>query len=142
MEGVRGSVLSTLIPDRPVPLGTAGHAATVAVSDTREPVENEDVVTFTATFKNGAVGTFSVSRIAYGLPNSLGFEVFCEGGAAVFDLNRAAEFTIADGFPGAGQRLPASSSACPPLSHMVCPWTSPASATGKRPVRVPGTGVP
>jgi predicted dehydrogenase len=98
VQSVRGSVLSTLIPARPVPLGTAvGHAATVAVSETREPVENEDVVTFTATFQNGAVGTFSVSRIAYGLPNSLGFEVFCEGGAAAFDLARAAEFTIADG---------------------------------------------
>ena len=72
-------------------------ARAVAVSQTREPVENEDVVTFTATFASGAVGTFSVSRIAYGLPNSLGFEVFCEGGAAAFDLARAAEFTIADG---------------------------------------------
>ena len=100
VESVRGSVLSTLIPDRPVPLGTAvGHAAGVAVSESREPVENEDVATFTATFKNGTVGTFSVSRIAYGLPNSLGFEVFCEGGAAAFDLARAAEFTIADDSP-------------------------------------------
>jgi predicted dehydrogenase len=100
VESVSGSVLSTLIPDRPVPLGAAvGHSATVAVSETREPVENEDVVTFTATFKSGAVGTFSVSRIAYGLPNSLGFEVFCEGGAAAFDLARASEFTIADGSP-------------------------------------------
>jgi predicted dehydrogenase len=81
VESVRGSVLSTLIPDRPIPLGTAvGHAATVALSETRAPVENEDVVTFTATFKNGTVGTFSVSRVAYGLPNGLGFEVFCEGG--------------------------------------------------------------
>ena len=98
VASVRGSVLSTLIPDRPVPLGTVvGHAAGVAVSETREPVENEDVVTFTATFASGAVGTFSVSRIAYGLPNSLGFEVFCAGGAATFDLARAAEFTIADG---------------------------------------------
>jgi len=98
VDSVRGSVLSTLIPDRPVPLGTVvGHAAGVAVSETREPVGNEDVVTFTATFASGAVGTFSVSRIAYGLPNSLGFEVFCEGGAAAFDLARAAEFTIADG---------------------------------------------
>jgi predicted dehydrogenase len=74
IESIRGGVLSTLIPDRPIPLGTAvGHAATVAVSEEREPVENEDVVTFTATFESGAVGTFSVSRIAYGLPNSLGF---------------------------------------------------------------------
>src|SRR5439155_26659839 len=79
------------------PLGTAvGHAAGVPVSDVREPVENEDIATFTAAFADGATGTFSVSRVAYGLPNALGFEVFCERGAAAFDLNRAAEFTIAD----------------------------------------------
>ena len=36
-------------PDRPVPLGTAvGHAGGVPVSDVREPVENEDIATFTA----------------------------------------------------------------------------------------------
>jgi predicted dehydrogenase len=68
----------------------------VAVSDTREAVENEDIATFTATFADGATGTFSVSRMAYGLPNALGFEVFCAGGAAAFDLNRASEFTLAD----------------------------------------------
>jgi len=98
VDSVGGSVLSTLVPERPVPLGTAvGHAAGVPVSDGREPVENEDVATFTATFAGGAVGTFSVSRVAYGLANSLGFEVFCEGGAATFDLARPAEFAIADG---------------------------------------------
>jgi len=102
VQSVGGSVLATLIPERPIPLGTAvGHSATVAVSDTREPVENEDVVTFTATFENGTVGTFSVSRVAFGLPNGLGFEVLCEGGAAAFDLARPAEFTIADDAPPA-----------------------------------------
>ena len=48
---------------------------------TCEPVENEDLVTFTATFDSGAVGTYSVSRVAHGLPNALGFEIFTEGGA-------------------------------------------------------------
>ncbi|MFL6129705.1 MAG: Gfo/Idh/MocA family protein [Mycobacteriales bacterium] len=94
---VRGTVFTTAVKDRPVPLGAAvGHSAGVAVSDTREPVENEDVATFTATFASGAVGTFSVSRIAYGHPNKLAFEIFCERGAAEFDLDRAAEFTVAD----------------------------------------------
>jgi predicted dehydrogenase len=101
VESVRGTVLSTVGPDRPVPLGTAvGHAAGVPVSDTRQPVENEDIATFTATFAGGATGTFSVSRIAYGLANALGFEAFCERGAAAFDLSRASEFTIADQAPG------------------------------------------
>jgi predicted dehydrogenase len=98
VQSVRGSVLRTVIADRPLPLGTAvGHAGGVPVSDQREPVENEDIATFSATFAGGATGTFSVSRVAYGLANSLGFDVFCAAGAAAFDLNRVAEFTIADG---------------------------------------------
>jgi predicted dehydrogenase len=65
VASVRGAILSTVIGDRPVPLGTAvGHAAGVPVSDLREAVQNEDVVTFAATFAGGAVGTLSVSRIA------------------------------------------------------------------------------
>jgi len=100
VRSVRGALLETIIGDRPVPLGTAvGHAGGVPVSEERAPVENEDVATFVASFTAGAVGTFSVSRIAYGLPNALGFEVFCADGAAGFDLGRAAEFTIADSSP-------------------------------------------
>ena len=89
------------------------------------------MVTFTATFKNGAVGAFSVSRIAYGLPNSLGFEVFCEGGAAVFDLARAAEFTIADGSPGAGQRGPRVLVGLPTLTSHGLPMDFPSVGHGQ-----------
>jgi predicted dehydrogenase len=96
IESVRGAVFSTYVPDRPLPLTAAvGHAA-VQVSDIREPVENEDVATFTATFESGTIGTFSVSRVAFGHPNALGFEVFGAGGAATFDLARPAEFGLAD----------------------------------------------
>jgi predicted dehydrogenase len=99
IQSVAGAVLSTVIAERALPLGTAvGHAA-VAVSDLREPVENEDLVTFTARFASGATGTFSASRVAYGLPNSLGFELFAEAGAATFDLARPGEFGFADGTP-------------------------------------------
>jgi predicted dehydrogenase len=93
---VRGAALPTVIGERALPVGAAvGHAA-VAVGDEREPVENEDIATFTARFASGATGTFSVSRVAYGLPNSLGFEVFTEAGAAGFDLARPGEFRFAD----------------------------------------------
>jgi predicted dehydrogenase len=88
-----------VIPERALPLGAAvGHAA-AELSDVTEPVENEDLATFTATFASGATGTFSVSRVAYGLANSLGFEVFTEAGAATFDLARAGEFGFIDGSP-------------------------------------------
>jgi predicted dehydrogenase len=99
IRSVRGAVLATFITERALPLGTAvGHAA-AALSDVREPVENEDLATFTATFASGATGTLSASRVAYGLPNSLGFELFGETGAATFDLARAGEIGFADGTP-------------------------------------------
>jgi predicted dehydrogenase len=96
LASVRGATLSTYVTQRALPLGSAvGHAAT-QLSDTYEPVENEDLVTFTASFVAGATGTFSVSRSAYGHANSLGFEVFGQTGAATFDLDRPAEFGFAD----------------------------------------------
>jgi predicted dehydrogenase len=99
MASVSGAVFQTFTATRPVPLGaTVGHAAG-AVGDTTQPVDNEDIATFTATFRSGAVGTFSISRISHGLPNALGFEVFAENGAAAFDLNRPGEFTFADSGP-------------------------------------------
>jgi predicted dehydrogenase len=101
IESVRGAVLSTVVSQRALPLAAAvGHAA-APLSDVREPVENEDLVTFSATFASGATGTLSASRVAYGLPNSLGFELFAESGAAMFDLARAGEFRFVDGTPAA-----------------------------------------
>jgi predicted dehydrogenase len=101
IASVSGAVFQTFANERPVALGaTVGHASS-AVGDTTEPVENEDIATFTATFDNGAVGTFSISRISHGLPNGLGFEVYAANGAASFDLNRPGEFTFADHGPDA-----------------------------------------
>jgi predicted dehydrogenase len=99
IRSVRGASLPTVIAERALPLGAAvGHAA-AELSDVIEPVENEDVATFTASFASGAAGTFSASRVAYGLPNSLGFEVFTSSGAATFDLARAGEFGLVDATP-------------------------------------------
>ncbi|HEY8716980.1 Gfo/Idh/MocA family oxidoreductase [Pengzhenrongella sp.] len=96
IESVSGAVLSTYITERALPAGAAvGHGA-AELSDVREPVENEDLVTFTARFVSGATGTFSASRVTHGLPNSLGFELFTAGGAATFDLVRPGEFGFSD----------------------------------------------
>ena len=57
-------------------------------------MENEDVATFTATFDNGAVGTFSASRVAHNLPDGLGFELFASKGSAAWNLHRPGEFEI------------------------------------------------
>lgn len=99
IRSVGGAVFQTFTTERPVPLGAVvGHSA-AAVGDVKESVDNEDIATFTATFENGAVGTFSISRISHGLPNGLGFEVYAADGAAAFDLNRPGEFTFADQGP-------------------------------------------
>jgi predicted dehydrogenase len=91
---VSGAVFTTMIGSRPVPLGvTYGHTK-AAVSGEVESVENEDVATFTAKFDNGAVGSFSASRVAHNLPDGLGFELFGSNGSAAWDLHRAAEFQI------------------------------------------------
>ena len=85
---ISGATFTTVITERPVPAGvTYGH--TKAEPPVRvAPVENEDLATFTARFQNGAVGTFSASRVAHQLPDGLGFELFASGSAA-FDLARA-----------------------------------------------------
>jgi predicted dehydrogenase len=96
IESVRGALLSTFVGERALPLGTAvGHAA-AELSDVREPVENEDVVTFTARFASGASAAITASRVSLGLANSLGFTLFAEKAAATFDLARAGEFGYAD----------------------------------------------
>lgn len=99
ITAVRGGVLATAIEERALPLGNVVGHAKAALSDRREPVENEDLVTFTATFASGATATMSASRVAYGLPNSLGFELFTANGAATFDLARAGEFRFVDDAP-------------------------------------------
>jgi predicted dehydrogenase len=94
MTSVSGATFTTKVTERAVPLGTTyGHART-ELSDVREPVENDDVATFTAHFGSGAVGTFSISRIAPGHANSLAFDLMAEHGAAKWDMDRPAEFSV------------------------------------------------
>jgi predicted dehydrogenase len=98
---VSGGTFATVIARRPIPAGpTVGHTRAELTGE-YAPVENEDVVSFSARFASGAVGTFSASRVAHGLPDGLGFEVFCGKGSAAFDLHRASEFTISDFAPDA-----------------------------------------
>jgi predicted dehydrogenase len=97
---IDGATLPIVIKDRPLPIGAAlGHAAGGAVSDERRPVTNEDIARFVAEFANGAAGTFSISRVALGHPNGLGFEVFGTKAAAGFDLSANAEFGYVDNTP-------------------------------------------
>ncbi len=99
IASVSGAVLATVVTERPKPSGVVmgGRGVTAEDGDVESvPVTNDDVATFTARFANGIVGTFSVSRVACGTPNSLRFEVVGTQGRADFDMARAGEITLTD----------------------------------------------
>jgi predicted dehydrogenase len=95
VDSVRGATLARVVAERPVPLGHVVGNRLAAIGDHREPVENDDWASFSLTFESGATGDLSVSRIAFGHPDTLTFEVFGEEGAAAFDAARPGEFEIA-----------------------------------------------
>lgn len=99
---VRGTTFTTVNTTRPTPVGAVLGHAKAEVSAEREPVDNEDLVSFTATLASGATATISASRIAHGHTNGLGFTAFCDRGAAVFDLERSGEFLVSDDSAPAG----------------------------------------
>ncbi len=99
LTAVSGAMVRTVLASRPVPAGpTTGHGP-AGRTGRAGPVQNEDAAVFTGQFASGAVGTFSVSRVAHGQPDGLGFEVFGTAGSAAFDLHRMGEFTVSTAGP-------------------------------------------
>jgi predicted dehydrogenase len=90
---VDSATLRTVIAERPKPVsGATGHGT--SASNERGPVTNDDVALLTISFDSGAVGQIQLSRIAAGIPNSLGVEVFGSKGSAWFDSISAGEFHL------------------------------------------------
>ncbi|GGJ01847.1 dehydrogenase [Saccharopolyspora subtropica] len=130
IESVSGAALSTTIPKRPLPLGAVvGHNA-APVSDEVGEVENEDTAVFTARFRSGLTGVFSVSRTAFGMPNGLGFDVCGLSGRASFDWHRPAEYVFDDAQPEARTRGARQVIAGPQLPYFA----------GGYPMQAPGNG--
>lgn len=92
---VQGGRLSTTISTRPLPLANASGHGNTAVSTETGKVGNEDHASFSLQLES-APGTIEVSRVAFGHPNTLTFEVFCENGAASFEQRRTGEFLLSD----------------------------------------------
>lgn len=91
---VSGATFATVIESRPVPAGTTyGHTKAETTGE-MAPVENEDLVSVSARFESGAIGTFTFSRVAHLNPDGLGFELFTTQGSAAWHLSRAAEFEV------------------------------------------------
>ncbi|MFL6045283.1 MAG: Gfo/Idh/MocA family protein [Propionibacteriaceae bacterium] len=101
IQEVSGGRFATAIAERPVPLGSVVGHGQAAVSDTYEPVENDDYASFSARFEQGA-GVVQVSRVAAGHPNGLALEVFGDGGAAKWEQERSGELQLMlnEGAPG------------------------------------------
>ena len=98
-----------------------------------EPVENDDVATFTAHFASGAVGTFSISRVAPGHANSLGLRP--HGRARRREVGHGPARGVLGHPPAARRRprrlQPGARRAGPPLRQgRRCRWTSPAVSFG------------
>lgn len=91
---VSGGRFSTVIPQRPKPLGAVSGHGNTAVSDELDTVENDDYATFNLAFESGAAGTVEVSRVAAGHPNDLNLEVFGSKGAARWTQERPSEIQL------------------------------------------------
>ena len=87
-----------LIPQRPVPSGAVvGHGPIEGTGEgTGElgPVSTDDVTTAILELAGGGSAQVTVSRIATGVPNSLGFQVIGSQGSVSFDSARPDEFAL------------------------------------------------
>ncbi|MDU2071790.1 MAG: Gfo/Idh/MocA family oxidoreductase [Cutibacterium avidum] len=103
LVSVAGGTFLTAIKERPVARGHVTRGTTLDnASAEMAPVTNDDVASFTATFSNGAVGTFSASRIAWGMPNAMMIDVHGSRGRAYWDLARTGEIMVDDASAPAG----------------------------------------
>lgn len=90
---VLNSTLRTVIKERPVAAaGAIGHGASTSAETGL--VTNDDVALLTVELESGAIGHVSMSRIAHGIPNSLGVEVHGTLGSGSFDSISAGEFHV------------------------------------------------
>lgn len=107
IASVTGGSFATLISHRPPAVeGISGGRGATTGAKATEKVENDDIAAFNVAFVNGALGSISVSRVAFGMPNSLCFDVFGTKGHASFDLARSGEIMLDDTSSPAGLRGP------------------------------------
>ncbi len=80
---VVSSTMRTVIGRRPIP-GSSDFGI----------VDTDDITLLTVELDNGAVGQIHVSRVASGIPNSLGLKIHASRGHARFDSIAAGEFHV------------------------------------------------
>lgn len=130
VKSVSGGRFVTAIKERPVASGAASRGGAAELTGKTEAVENDDYAAFTVDFGDVS-GAVEVSRVAWGHPTTLTFEVFCENGAAVFDQRRNGEFQLMLSSDPAGQSGY--------RTVQIGPWHP--YIAGGLPVDAPGVGV-
>ena len=80
---VVSATLQTVITRRPIP-GSSDFGT----------VDTDDIALLTVELENGAIGQIHASRVAVGIPNSLGLQVHGSTGHARFDSIAAGEFHV------------------------------------------------
>ncbi|WP_347354126.1 Gfo/Idh/MocA family oxidoreductase [Intrasporangium sp.] len=94
VSAVRGACLSTVIPKRPVPSrAVVGHGDAGTTGEYAE-VTNDDIAVVLFELGGGGLAHLEVSRVAAGMPNSLGVTVYGSAGHASFDSITGGEFHI------------------------------------------------
>ena len=83
------AVAETFIKERPLPTAVTGLTATGGKE--KGKVDVDDAVIFMAKFKNGALGSFEVTRFATGRKNYNCFEINGSKGTIAFNLERLNE---------------------------------------------------
>lgn len=83
-----------LIPERPVPSGAVVGHGPVQGTGEMGPVTTDDVTTAILELTGGGSAQVMVSRIATGVPNSLGFQLIGSAGSVSFDSARPDEFLL------------------------------------------------
>jgi predicted dehydrogenase len=83
-----------VIPERPIPAGAVVGHGPVETSGETGPVTTDDITTAIAEFGSGATGQIVVSRVATGVPNSLGFHIIGSEGSVRFDSIHPDEFQL------------------------------------------------
>jgi predicted dehydrogenase len=82
---------NTKIKKRPIATGAAGHYGRGKPEDPKGDVENEDFASMLCRFKNGATGTFEVSRTVVGPESQNAFEIYGTKGALSWNLEKLNE---------------------------------------------------
>lgn len=91
-----------VIPERPIPTGSVIGHGPVDTSGETGTVTTDDVTTAIAEFGTGAAGQIVVSRVATGVPNSLGFHIIGSEGSVRFDSIHPDEFQLYTNSAGNG----------------------------------------